>query len=94
MTASCTILGLQIIGNTTIFVGQEANISCFADLKVNSIEWTYSVTVLATTSSQQIELDIGLVFDYIHDREYTCRATTAYGMLTRTITLDVNGEFI
>ena len=49
--------------------------------------------VVETSNSQQVDLTFSPVFDYLHNREYSCRAITAYGMLERRITITVESKY-
>ena len=57
------------------------------------MQWVFNDDVVASSNSQQVDLTFSPVFDYLHNREYICRATTAYGMLERRITITVNSKF-
>lgn len=84
--------GLTFAGSTNIRVGQNATISCISDLSVQSVQWVFNDDVVVTSNSQQVDLTFSPVFDYLHNREYTCRAITAYGMLERRITITVESK--
>ncbi len=49
--------------------------------------------VVETSNSQQVDLTFHPVFDYLHNREYSCRAITAYGILERRITITVESKY-
>ena len=85
--------GLTFIGSTNVRVGQNATISCTSDLHVQSVSWMLNNNVVETSNSQQVDLIFGPVVDYLHNREYTCRAITSYGVLERTVTLTVESKF-
>ncbi len=87
-----SIIGLQIIGDTTLMVGQPANISCSTDFKVSSIQWVFTDDVVSTSTTQQVELVFQPVYDYLHSRVYTCRANSAYGVQEKTVVLTVIGK--
>ena len=87
-------LGLQVIGNSTVVVGQPANISCSTDLKISSLQWVFIDDVVASSTTQQVELQFLPVYDFVHNRVYTCRATSAYGIQELSITITVIGKFL
>ena len=85
--------GLTFTGNTNVRVGQNATISCISDLSIQSIQWVFNDDVVVTSNSQQVDLTFSPVFDYLHNREYSCRAVTAYGMLERRIIITVESKY-
>ena len=85
--------GLIFAGNTNVRVGQNATISCISDLSVQSIQWVFNDDVVVTSNSQQVDLTFSPVFDYLHNREYSCRAITAYGTLERRIIITVESKY-
>ena len=84
--------GVQIIGNTTLIVGQTATIICYVDLQIEKLEWFYSEDLVVNSISQQADLHFDTVYNYYHNREYTCRATTSYGILEKIIILSVQSK--
>ena len=58
------------------------------------MEWMFNDDVVATSSSQQVDLTFSPVLDYFHNREYICRAVTSYGIMERRITITVESRFI
>lgn len=86
-------LGLTFAGNTNVRVGQNATISCISDLSIQSIQWVFNGDVVETSNSQRVDLTFNPVFDYLHNREYSCRAITAYGMLERRTTITVESKY-
>ena len=88
------ILGLIFAGNTNVRVGQNATISCISDLSVQSMQWVFNDDVVETSNSQQVDLTFSPVFDYLHNREYSCRAITTYGMLERRIIITIESKYV
>ena len=84
---------MHFIGNTTVHIGQNATITCVSDLSVQRVDWLHNDHVMATSSSQQVNLTFSPVLDYFHNREYICRAVTSYGTLERRITITVQSRF-
>ena len=84
-TTSRYTIGIQIIGNTTVTVGQTATVTCYTDLQVEKLEWIYSRELVVNSSSQQVDLHFDPVYNYYHNRQYTCRATTFYGTLEEAV---------
>ena len=73
-------------------VGEYATILCSFDLELTSIEWIYNNEVIVSSSSPQIALPFSPVNDSTHGRQYTCRATTQYGLQEKTVTIIVQGR--
>ncbi len=73
-------------------VGENSTISCISDLSVQRVEWVFSGGVIVTSSGQQADLTFLPVQEFLHNREYTCRAVTAYGTQERRITITVQGK--
>ena len=82
-------VGVQISGDFALIVGESATISCITDLNVEILEWVHGDSVLANSTSQQLDLTFDLVTDLHHGKAYICRATTTYGSQERNITLTV-----
>ncbi len=72
-------------------VGQTASLVCTSDLEVDSITWLYEGQTVSSHVGLSGELLFSPVNTSIHGKEYTCRATTAYGILEKTVTVYVNG---
>ena len=82
--------GIVFVGDTNVTVGENATISCHSDLTVERVEWIFGGDVIMTSNdSQRVDLVFRPVQEFLHNREYTCRAVTAYGILERTITITV-----
>ena len=75
-------------------VGQNTTISCLSDLNVQRVEWIFNDDVVASSRGQQVDLNFSPVLDYYHNREYICKAVTAYGTLERRITLTVESMLV
>ena len=84
--------GLVIAGSSAVTVGQNATISCSTNMNVEKVEWLYAGSVIAFSNITQVDLSLSPVFDYFHNREYICRATTSYGMLEKSIILSVQSK--
>ncbi len=84
--------GIWFVGDTNVSVGENATISCFSDLNVQRVEWLLNGDVIIRSSSLQADLTFSPVQEYLHNREYTCRAITAYGTLERSITIVVQSK--
>ena len=72
-------------------VGENASLSCFSDLVVERVEWVLNGDII-TNSTRQADLVFSPVQEYLHNREYLCRAVTAYGTLQRRITITVHSK--
>ena len=81
-------------GNTNVTVGDNTTISCFSDLIVQRLEWfdVYNDDVVTSSSGQRADLSFSPVQEYLHKREYICRAVTEYGTLERSITISVHSR--
>ena len=86
--------GLQIVGNPALTVGDTATFTCTTDLPVTRLEWIFSFGTVVETTEQALDLIFNPVNDYLHEREYICRATSANGIQEVSITLDVTSEAI
>ena len=90
----CMHAGLMTIGNTIVRVGQNATITCTSDLNVQTVEWMFNDDVVASSSSQEVDLTFSPVVDYLHNREYICRTATSYGTLERRVTITVESKCV
>ena len=64
-------------------------------MEVQRLEWVFANTVVASSSiSQQLELVFSPVDEFLHGREYVCRAITASGTLENTISLSVESKYM
>lgn len=82
----------MIVGDTNVTVGENATISCYSDLTVERVEWIFDNDAIVTSNninSQRVDLVFSSVQEFLHNREYMCRAVTAYGILERRITISV-----
>ena len=86
--------GLTITGNTNLIVSQIASLSCTTDLQVESLTWLLGSEVVSNTvGEQQLVLTFDPVSDSLHNRVYTCRSVTSYGVQERNVTITVQGEY-
>lgn len=67
-------------------------ITCSFDLNLVSIEWLYNNVVILRTTAPQLNLTFSPVNDSIHNRQFTCRAVTFYGVQEENITIQVQGK--
>ncbi len=75
-------------------MGENSTIICNADITVQSIQWLFGSSVVASSSgSQSLELTFSPVEEFLHNREYVCRAVTAYGAIENRITFSVTSEY-
>ena len=78
------------MGDTNLTVGENATILCYSDLTVERVEWIFDGDVVVTSNnSQRADLVFSSVQEFLHNREYVCRAVTSYGTLERRITISV-----
>ena len=86
-------LGLEITGNEDpLTLGNTATLTCTYDLTAIAVEWVYNGQVLVHTAESQAELVFNPVNDSLHNREYTCRAISQYGIQEASVTTTVTGE--
>ena len=88
------LLGLQVTMPNVLIVGTVATLNCSSDLDVTMTEWLYNEGVVQSSTSSQAQLVFNPVNDTIHNRQYTCRVTSPYGVQQQTITVTVEGRFI
>ena len=86
--------GVWFVGDTNITVGDNTSISCLSDLTVQRVEWVFSGAVVSSSLSQRVDLSFSPVQEYLHNREYTCRAVTQYGTLERSVRISVYSKCI
>ena len=59
------------------------------------MEWIFDGSIIAeTTKNQSINLMFTPVEEFLHNRQYTCRAVTSYGTLEKSVTISVLSEFV
>ena len=75
-------------------MGNDATLTCSSDLDASSVEWLYNGQVVVSSSGPQADLMFTPVNDSIHNTEYTCRVTNAYGTLEQSVTTLVEGNFL
>ena len=85
------MLGLSIIGSSSLILGESTTLNCTSDLPIVSIEWIYNDEVIAQSSTNGAILDIPLVNDSLHGRQYSCRVTSLFGVQEKNTTLIVTG---
>ena len=83
---------MWFVGDANVSVGENATISCFSDLNIQRVEWLLNSDMIISSNSLQADLTFSPVQEYLHNREYTCRAVTAYGTLARSITIVVQSK--
>ena len=87
--------GLSIHRTDNVFiVGEEGSMTCSSDLDAISVEWLYNHQVISYSTASQLELVFSPVNDSIHNREYTCRVTTSYGIQEQSVQPFVQSEYI
>lgn len=85
--------GIVFMGDTNVTVGEVATISCYSDLTVERVEWIFGGdVVMSSNDSQHVDLVFSPVQEFLHNREYVCRAVTSYGILERRVTLSVHSK--
>lgn len=83
---------MWLIGDSNITVGDNTTISCFTDFSIQRLEWVYNDEVIASSVGQQTDLVFNQVQEYFHNRQYTCRAVTSYGVMELEITTTVHSK--
>jgi len=67
-------------------------VNCSSDLDVISIEWLYNRGVIYQVTGDVLQLIFNPVNDTIHNRQYTCRVTSPYGIQEKTIRIVATGS--
>ena len=88
------LLGLQVSMPDVVIVGTVATLTCSSDLDVTMAEWLYNEGVVQSSTAPQAQLLFNPVNDIIHNRQYTCRVTSPYGVQQQTITVTAEGRFM
>ena len=57
-------------------------------------EWLYYDEVIAQNFANEVLLVVPTVNDSLHNRQYTCRITTSFGVQERNTTIIVSGIFL
>lgn len=84
--------GLSITGNEApLTLGTSTQLNCSTDLVALMVEWLYSGMVIVQNLADNSLLAIPAVNDSLHNRQYTCRITTPFGMQERNTTISVTG---
>ena len=84
--------GVRFSNHEIIKIGSSASITCSSDLGVTSTEWLYNGQVIESAEGAEAVLVIESVSDVLHDREYTCRARSRFGIEERSIRILVKGQ--
>ena len=88
-------LGLHITGHDTeLSLGETATITCSSDLDIILIEWWNDGQMMNSSTGPQTSLVFNPVNDTLHNIQYTCKVTTAYGTLEQTIAISVKGNTV
>jgi len=61
---------------------------------VEEVEWLYNDVVVARSAAEEVLLQVPVVNDSLHNRQYKCRVTTPFGVLERNTTITVRGMHI
>ena len=85
------MLGLSIVGSSSLILGDSTTLNCTSDLPIFSIEWIYNGAVISQNPANVALLDIPLVNDSLHGRQYSCRMTSPFGVQEKNTTLSVTG---
>jgi len=85
------VLGLRIVGASSLVLGDSTTLNCTSDLPIVSVEWIYNGAVIVQSSANGAILDIPLVNDSLHRRQYSCRVTSPFGVQEKNTTLIVTG---
>lgn len=73
-------------------MGDTLVLTCSFDLNFNSIQWLYNNNVvILSTAAPLVNLTFSPVNDSVHNRVYTCRAITPYGVEEQNFTTIVQG---
>ena len=86
--------GIQVSEHGVFSLGSAVSITCSSDFGVQSIDWLHGKEVISTTMGSQGELRIESVSESDHGQQYTCRATTSFGVQEHNITIQVEGTDI
>ena len=74
-------------------LGASLQLNCSSDLATSTAEWLYNEDVIAQSVSSEVLLVIPAVNDSLHNRQYTCRVTSPYGVQERNTTITVTGSY-
>jgi len=85
-------VGLQITGGASFVVGESAVLQCNTDLDATAVQWLYGGEVVVQSTAHYAELQFYPVNDSIHDRQYTCRVISPYGIQERNTTVTITGK--
>ena len=82
---------MKVSENTSVAVSKRLVFTCHADFHVAVLQWIHENEVVANTTDQQLDVVIDMVHDHHHNDVFTCRATTTYGDLEISLTVNVTG---
>lgn len=85
------LTGIKTVANLTI--GERGSLYCSTDVMVETTELIYVGEVMANATSREVEFTWNPVFELLHNRQYTCRTSSKYGIQEQSVTLNVTGEF-
>ena len=74
-----------------LIVGRASTLTCSSDLDVTMTEWLYNGGVVQSSTAPQTQLLFNPVNDTIHNRQYTCRVTSPYGVQQQTVIITAEG---
>ncbi len=85
--------GLQLTGNEEPFtVGSDLQLNCSSDLAILTAEWLYDGMVITQNTAGEAILEIPAVNDSLHNRQFTCRVATPFGVQERNTTITVTSQ--
>ena len=85
--------GIHITGNDKpVPVGSDLELNCSSDLTILTAEWLQGEVVITESEGSGAVLVVSEVDDSLHDREYTCRTTTPYGVQEVSTTITITGK--
>ena len=74
-----------------LIVGRASTLTCSSDLDVTMTEWLYNGGVVQSSTGPHAQLLFNPVNDTIHNRQYTCRITSPYGVQQQTVIITAEG---
>lgn len=75
-------------------MGETSTLTCSSDLDVSMTEWLYNSAIAVSSTGPQAELVFNPVQDTFHNRHYTCKVTSPYGVQEQTVITIVEGKII
>jgi len=92
------VLGLVLFGNERPFsLGERGSLIGYTDLGVKSMQWLddNGNTIISSSPPNLAFTELALTFnpvnESIHNKRYTCRVTSPYGVQEGTIAANVTG---